>query len=223
MLPVTEKLNQSKTLNQMTNIQSKFINLEGGKIHYLEAGKQDQPSVLFLHGASFKAQTWQDLGTLQLIAEKGYHALAIDLPGYGNSTVVSTRTDQFLSILLEALNLDAPIIISPSMSGNYSLPLVVYHREKISGLVAVAPVSISKYAQQLQGNDLPTLAIWGSNDRIVPTRMADKLVELMPNATKVILKDAGHACYMRATDEFHHHLLHFIDKTFNQLAVTSEQ
>ena len=208
----------------MTNIQSKFINFEGGKIHYLEVGKKDQPCVLFLHGASFKAQTWQDLGTLQLIAKKGYYALAIDLPGYGNSTVVSTSPAQFLSILLEALNLDAPIIISPSMSGNYSFPLVVHHREQLSGLVALtegaatpnAPVSISKYAQQLQGIDLPTLAIWGSNDRIVPIKMADKLVELMPNATKVILKGAGHACYMRATDEFHHHLIHFIDKTFNQ-------
>ena len=200
----------------MTNIQSQFINVEDGKIHYLEAGKEDQPSVLFLHGASFKAQTWQDLGTLQLIAKKGYHALAIDLPGYGNSTVVSTSTAHFLSILLDALNLDVPIIISPSMSGNYSLPLVVHHREQLSGLVAVAPISISKYAQQLQGVDLPTLAIWGSNDRIVPTRMTDKLIELMPNASKVILTNAGHACYMRATDEFHNHLIQFIDKTFNQ-------
>ncbi len=208
----------------MTNIQSKFINFEGGKIHYLEVGKKDQPCVLLLHGASFKAQTWQDLGTLQLIAEKNYHALAIDLPGYGNSTVVSTPPAQFLSILLEALNLDAPIIISPSMSGNYSFPLVVHHREQLSGLVAltegaatpIAPVSISKYAQQLQGVNLPTLAIWGSNDRIVPTRMADKLVELMPNASKVILKGAGHACYMRATDEFHDHLIQFINQIFNQ-------
>ena len=199
----------------MTSIQSKFINLEGGKIHYLGVGKEDQPSVLFLHGASFKAKTWQDLGTLQLIAEKGYYALAIDLPGYGDSSLVSVRPDQFLLIVLEALNLDSPIVISPSMSGGYSLPMVAHDADKLSGFVAVAPVNISKYAQQLKGIDLPTLAIWGSNDRIVPTQMANKLVELMPNTTKVILTNAGHACYMRATNEFHHHLMQFIDKIFN--------
>ena len=83
----------------MTNIQSKFINFEGGKIHYLEVGKEDQPSIVFLHGASFKAKTWQDLGTLKLIAEKGYHAIAIDLPGFGDSNLVSSSPEQFLLIL----------------------------------------------------------------------------------------------------------------------------
>ena len=33
---------------------------------------------------------------------------------------------------------------------------------------------------------------------------------LLPNAHKVILENAGHACYMRATAEFHQHLLKFV-------------
>jgi pimeloyl-ACP methyl ester carboxylesterase len=95
------------------------------------------------------------------------------------------------------------------MSGNYSLPVVVHHPEKLKGFVAVAPVGISRFRKQLRGLDLPTLAVWGSNDRIVPVAQADWLVELMPKAQKVILENAGHACYMRATDAFHQHLLQF--------------
>ena len=38
----------------------------------------------------------------------------------------------------------------------------------------------------------------------------EKLI-LLPNAQKVILENAGHACYMRATDDFHQHLVKFIE------------
>ncbi len=97
------------------------------------------------------------------------------------------------------------------MSGAYSLPLVANHSEKLRGFVAVAPVGISRYADRLKAIELPTLAVWGSNDRIVPPKQADLLLELMPNARKVILTDAGHACYMRSTDKFHEHLINFVE------------
>lgn len=39
---------------------------------------------------------------------------------------------------------------------------------------------------------------------------ARRLCRLMPNARLVVLEEAGHACYMRATAEFHRHLLAFV-------------
>jgi pimeloyl-ACP methyl ester carboxylesterase len=96
------------------------------------------------------------------------------------------------------------------MSGGYSLPLVARQPDQLSGFVPVAPVGIAQYEQELQGNSLPTLAIWGSNDRIVPVEQAERLCRLMPNARLVVLEEAGHACYLRATAEFHQHLLQFV-------------
>lgn len=194
-----------------TNINSHNISVRGAKIHYFEAGTQTANPILFLHGASFSAQTWREIGTLQLLADRGYHVLAIDLPGYGNSQSPSVPREGFLLLLLEELNLQQLVVVSPSMSGGYSLPLMVSHPEKLSGFVAVAPVGIAKYREQLKGVQVPTLAIWGSNDRIVPISDADLLVQLIPNTQKVILKDAGHACYMRATDEFHQSLIQFLN------------
>ncbi|MEQ8996324.1 MAG: alpha/beta hydrolase [Coleofasciculus sp. B1-GNL1-01] len=191
-------------------IQSQSLPIQGATIHYREAGNPTAPSVLFLHGASFSSQTWQDIGSLKLLAENGYRAVAIDLPGYGQSQEISGSPEAFLREFIVQLNLPKPILVSPSMSGNYSLPFLGKHPDMLKGFVAVAPVGISRLSSQLQRIELPILAIWGSNDNIVPVAQADKLLQAIPTGKKVILAEAGHACYMNKTDEFHHHLLEFI-------------
>ncbi|MDY6805086.1 MAG: alpha/beta hydrolase [Cyanobacteriota bacterium] len=193
-----------------TSITSQYVNLENARIHYLERGVTNSSCILFLHGASFGAKTWEEIGTLQLLASRGYRGVAVDIPGYGRSQRISVSPQGFLLELLDLLKLNRPVIISPSMSGNYSLPFLIEQKDKLSGLVAVAPVGIKRYREQLKGIQLPVLAIWGSNDRIVTIDHADLLLELMPNAEKVVLANAGHACYMKATDEFHQHLIKFL-------------
>lgn len=199
-----------------TRIASQYVNLENARIHYLERGVTNSSCILFLHGASFSAKTWEEIGTLQLLASRGYRGVAVDIPGYGRSQRISVSPQGFLLELLELLKLNRPVIISPSMSGNYSLPFVIAQKDKLSGLVAIAPVGIKRYGEKLKGIELPVLAIWGSNDRIVPIHQADLLLELMPNAEKVVLANAGHACYMNATDDFHQHLIKFLEEIGNR-------
>ncbi len=194
--------------------QSKTVTIQGGRIHYLETGPPDSAAILFLHGANFNAQTWEKLGTLALLADKQYRAVAVDLPGFGQSEQVSTRPQEFLLELLDSLNLNRPILVSPSMSGRYSLALVANQPQKLTGFIPVAPVGIPYIEKQLSGIKLPTLAIWGSDDHIVPPEQANLLCRLMPEAEKVILAAAGHACYLRATDEFHRHLIAFVERCY---------
>ncbi|MEB3340701.1 alpha/beta hydrolase [Okeania sp.] len=192
------------------HINSQYLHLENARIHYLETGQKNSVSVLLLHGASFTAHTWQEIGTLDFLNMRGYRAVAVDIPGYGRSQRISVSSLGFLREILNNLNLNLPILVSPSMSGSYSLPFVINYGDKLGGFVGISPVGIERFQDELKGIELPTLAIWGSNDRIVPIEQADLLVELIPNAQKIILNDAGHACYMKKTEEFHKHLIKFI-------------
>ena len=195
----------------MTNtITAHYLTIHQQSLHYLEAGQGYSTAILLLHGASFSAQTWSELGTLTWLAQQGYHSIALDLPGFGKSAQFSPQRQHFLSEIIVSLNLTKPIIISPSMSGQYSLPLVVNHPEQVGGLVAVAPVGIPTFEAQLANTAVPILAIWGSNDHIVPVTQAQRLCQITPQARQVILPNAGHACYLQATEDFHHHLLEFI-------------
>ena len=79
-----------------SNVNSKYLNLENVRIHYLETGPKNSVSVLFLHGASFTAHIWQEIGTLDLLMNLGYRAVAVDLPGYGCSQRISVSGLGFL-------------------------------------------------------------------------------------------------------------------------------
>ena len=195
-------------------LQSNYTTIRGARIHFLEVGDSSLPSVLFLHGASFNARTWSELGSLVLLADHGYRAVAIDLPGFGQSEQAPGEPVDFLTDLMAALSLSRPVIISPSMSGHYSLPFLAGYAEKLSGFVALAPVGIPAMLDRLAGIRLPTLAVWGSDDRVVPTSMASQLCQALPNANLIILTNTGHACYIQATESFHQHLLAFLKKCF---------
>ena len=75
----------------------------------------------------------------------------MDLPGYGKTeSSVAADPGGFLSALIDALGLldgGGVVIVSPSMSGRFSLPFLVSHPEKVKGYVPVAPVSTEMYVE----------------------------------------------------------------------------
>jgi pimeloyl-ACP methyl ester carboxylesterase len=57
---------------------------------------------------------------------------------------------------------------------------------------------------------VPTLVIWGSNDHLVPVRLGEKLVELIPGAHLIVLPGAGHNVMIDAPDAFNRAVLSFL-------------
>lgn len=183
----------------------------GSKVHGLAAGPRNGRAVLLLHGASFSSKTWQEIGTLSTLAESGFRVYAVDLPGFGQSeSCAAPEGAVWMKALCDELPLENPIIVSPSMSGRYSLPFVIEYADSVDGFVAVAPVGIRHHEKQLGQMTCPVLAVWGENDRTIPVDHADLLTGAVENGRKVIIPSGSHAPYMSDPATFHRELLTFL-------------
>ena len=192
------------------NINSKFTTVSGKQVHYLDAGTQGSQAVVLLHGASFSASTWQEIGTLEGLSSAGYHAIAVDLPGFGQSEQADTSPGTWLGEFFDRLRLEAPVLLAASMSGGYALPFITSQPERIAGFVAVAPVGITAYRDQLQRITAPVLAIWGERDQIVPISDAELLVRSVKQGQLLLIPNGSHAPYMSDPALFNRELMQFV-------------
>ena len=87
----------------MSTIAIKFIDADGLKVSYREAGPKDAPVILLLHG--FPSSSHQYRNIIPLLSTK-YHVIAPDLPGFGFTEVLESRkytyTFENLTLSMEA-------------------------------------------------------------------------------------------------------------------------
>ncbi|XP_059520593.1 protein ABHD14A isoform X1 [Myotis daubentonii] len=173
--------------------------------------------VVLLHGRAFTSRTWEQLGTLQLLAHRGYRAVALDLPGFGNSAPsqeASTEVGraELLARALRDLEVRNAVLVSPSLSGRYALPFLMRDHPQLHGFVPIAPASTQNYTrEQFEAVKTPTLILYGELDRTLARESLRRLRHL-PRHSVVKLRDAGHACYLHRPRDFHRALLAFLDQ-----------
>nr|XP_034961977.1 protein ABHD14B-like isoform X2 [Zootoca vivipara] len=160
-----------------TQLTESTITVGGQTLFYRQIQPAQQSprfSVLLLHGIRFSSETWLNLQTLSKLGEAGYCAVAVDLPGLGRSKEANAPAPvgepapaSFLKSVFEALKLDQAVVISPSLSGMYSLPFLFQHSEMLKAYVPVAPICTEKFsATQYAGvkvrlPDTSAHRIWG--------------------------------------------------------------
>lgn len=139
--------------------RSSRLKLSAGQIFWREAGDNDLPVVIFLHG------TWQDSSQWQQIVEllsKNFHCLAVDLLGFGNSEPISpmegsaTESPQSIALVVDylheflvTLNLRPVYLVGHSLGAWIVVSYTLKYPDDIQGVVAISPIGFSlTYRQQ---------------------------------------------------------------------------
>lgn len=144
----------------MAGFDEKSIQLSDHTWHYLEAGDASQPTVLLLHGFAADKDNWIRM-TQSL---DGYHVIAPDLPGHGDSSfngnlfygfdIQSRRLAEFI----DALQLSDIQLVGNSMGGAVAALYAYRHPQKVKTLTLIDAVGF-----------------YGNQDSVLQKRLAANL------------------------------------------------
>src|SRR6201988_355477 len=114
--------------------QSRFTEVQGIKLHYLEWGETGKPDLLLVHGWPSFASSWSTVA--EYFCDR-FHIIAPDLRGHGESDKPRTgyRLRDFtedICGLIENLGLKKPAYVGPSWGGSIGTMLASDRPELIS-------------------------------------------------------------------------------------------
>ncbi len=132
----------------MIRMRSHFVEGHGGvRLHVREAGREDGPAILFLHGWSQSWMSWlKQMEDAELTSR--FRLLAMDLRGHGMSdkpgremALAENRPwADDVQAVLEALEVPSVVPVGWSYGGSVVLDhLATWGAERVSGIVLVAP------------------------------------------------------------------------------------
>ena len=117
---------------------SKFVEVNGARIEYMEWGNPENQSVIMLHGTNAHAHWFKFIGSM--LSEK-YHFVVMSFSGMGGSEWRSFYTrDTFVDDVwgvVKDTGMEDPIVVGHSFGGMVSLITASKHSEDMSGLLLV--------------------------------------------------------------------------------------
>ncbi|MCD6483730.1 MAG: alpha/beta fold hydrolase [Candidatus Odinarchaeota archaeon] len=95
---------------------------------------------------SFTADTWDNLGTLDVLCDASFGVFALDMPGFGKLSrrrLNRHAAADVLKQILDKLQINKAVLIGPSMGGGIVLSFSIKYTSYVTGLVLIAPARLN--------------------------------------------------------------------------------
>lgn len=124
--------------------RSHFVNVDGMAIHYQAFGDRSKPPIILIHGYTASVYVWKT--TAPLLAEAGFHVIALDLLGFGFSDKPSwfdysiQSQARMVSRFMNRTGIGRASVVGNSYGGAVALTLALDYPERVGKLVLVDAV-----------------------------------------------------------------------------------
>jgi pimeloyl-ACP methyl ester carboxylesterase len=122
-----------------------FARVNGVRVHYQEAGDEDAPPMILIHGFISSNLIWSHV--LLPLARQGFRVIAPDLPGYGYSEKPADArysiAEQSRAVigLMDRLGIKKAIIAGASYGGAVAATIALDNPERVHKLVLIGAVT----------------------------------------------------------------------------------
>jgi pimeloyl-ACP methyl ester carboxylesterase len=137
------------------NDQSKFIELDGARVHYRDEGQKDGPAVVLIHAHFDSLLAWDPW--VAALKDK-YRVVRFDMAGHGltgadpSGDYTLKRTVDLAEKLFDALGLTRFSIAGTSMGGTIAIHYSARHPDKVEKLIVLSPGALNT---RVRGSDTP--------------------------------------------------------------------
>jgi pimeloyl-ACP methyl ester carboxylesterase len=121
------------------------VDVDGGRIHFLDLGPRDAPALVMIHGLSGQLQHFTYAMTDPLAQD--HRVIALDRPGCGYSErdtdTLAALPEQARMIwqALDKIGIKTPVLVGHSLGGAVSLAMALQRPEAVAGLALIAPLT----------------------------------------------------------------------------------
>jgi pimeloyl-ACP methyl ester carboxylesterase len=173
----------------------------GYQIAYTELGKGPE-TLLFIHGMGSNMKAW--IKNLPVLAGH-FRCLALDLPGYGQSTkhdvpISMAFYAQTITEWMDALSIEKVWLVGHSMGGQIAMHTALASPDRIKGLVLAAPAGFETFTAEGSvwlKNLFDEKALWQAPAEVVRKNMEANFYVPMPGSEQLI---ADRLAYLQAED-----------------------
>ena len=124
---------------------SKFVSVDGARVHYQEFGDVSKPTLIMIHGYTASLYVWKTVAPM--LADSGFHVVALDLLGFGYSDKPSwfdyaiASQARIVARFMNRLGIGRATLVGSSYGGAVAATLALDYPERVEKLVLVDAVS----------------------------------------------------------------------------------
>ena len=124
---------------------SRFIDVDGVRVHYQEAGDEHAPALVLIHGFASSTLVWSKV--FLKLAEAGFRVIAVDMLGYGysakprNGEYTIAGQAKLLTRLLDKLGIPRAIFVGSSYGGAVAATFALDYPDRVEKLILVGTVN----------------------------------------------------------------------------------
>ncbi|MBK9153945.1 MAG: alpha/beta hydrolase [Chloracidobacterium sp.] len=124
--------------------RSNFINVEGARLHFQEFGDRTAPTLVLIHGYTASLFVWHKVAPL--LADAGFHVIAVDLVGFGYSEKprwfdYSIQSQaRMVSRFMNRLGIGRATLVGSSYGGAVAATICLDYPEYVEKLVLIDAV-----------------------------------------------------------------------------------
>lgn len=124
---------------------SRFVDIDGVRVHYQEAGDPNAPVLVLIHGFASSTLVWSKV--FLRFADAGFRVIAVDMVGFGysgkprNGEYTIAGQAGLLMGLLDRLNIKRATLVGSSYGGAVAATIALDYPRRVEKLVLIGTVN----------------------------------------------------------------------------------